>query len=232
MPDIILRAEPRLELGSRSSRRSRAQGKIPAVIYGHGLDAVAVLVDGRELQHALSSEAGLNALLTLEVGEDRHLSLARDLQRHPIRGSLLHVDFQIVRRDEQVSSEVPVTLVGDAVEVHRAGGLVEQQMFVTSVKAVPDRITHAIEVDVSAMVIGGSIRAGDLSAPEGVLLEADPDLVVVVAQPPVVATAGEAQEAAPEDSGGGVPAAESADVSGGSSGSGRGTGGANAGSES
>lgn len=232
MPDITLTAEPRLERGSRASRRSRAAGKVPAVIYGHGVDAISVAVDGRELQQVLSSEAGLNALLTLEVGADRHLAMARDLQRHPIRGNLLHVDFQIVRRDEQVISEVPVSLVGDAIEVHRAGGLVEQQMFAMSVRAVPGRIPHVFEVDVHAMTIGGSIRVGDVPVPEGVLLEADPDLVVVVAKPPVVSTSAAVEEAAPETAGTTPLAAGGRDASTGSSGSATDAAGSSSGAES
>ncbi|MDA8398555.1 MAG: 50S ribosomal protein L25 [Actinomycetota bacterium] len=219
MPEITLNVEPRPDLGSRSSRRMRSEGKVPAIIYGHGADALAIVVDARELQHALSTEAGLNALLTLEMGKDRHLALARELQRHPTRGILLHVDFQIVRRDEEVVSEVPVVLVGESLEVHRAGGLIEQQLFALSVKAVPDRIPRAIEADVSAMAIGDSIRVGDVVVPEGVSLEADADVVLVVAQPPVVAVASEAPEGAAETpEGASAPGVEAASTSSGPSG--------------
>src|SRR2546421_249751 len=103
MDEVGLAAQPRHEAGTRPSRRLRAAGKVPGVLYGHGIDAVALAVDGRELRGALSTPAGVNALLTLDVAGDRHLAMARQLQRHPVRGSVIHVDFVIVRRDEVVT---------------------------------------------------------------------------------------------------------------------------------
>ena len=83
-------------------------------------------VDGRDLRHALSGDAGLNQLLSLEVGSETHLALARSLQRHPVRHTVVHVDFQIVRRDEVISADVPIVLVGEAKAVEQEKGLVEQ----------------------------------------------------------------------------------------------------------
>ena len=83
-------------------------------------------VDGRELRHALSGESGLNQLLSLKVGSDTHLALARSLQRHPVRHTVIHVDFQIVRRDEVIAADVPIVLVGEAKAVEQEKGLVEQ----------------------------------------------------------------------------------------------------------
>src|ERR1700760_3994671 len=97
MAEITLVADPGRPTGSAASRRLRAAGRIPAVGYGHGGAGTSVSVDGRDLRHALSGEAGLNQLLSLKVGSDTHLALARAVQRHPVRHTVLHVDFQIVR---------------------------------------------------------------------------------------------------------------------------------------
>src|SRR5438067_689598 len=111
MQEVPLAAEARRSTGSGESRRLRAAGKVPAVLYGHGVTPQALTVDGRELRGALNQDAGLNALLSLEVDDARHLAMARQLQRHPIRGAVEHVDFVIVRRDEVVAAEVPLHLI-------------------------------------------------------------------------------------------------------------------------
>ena len=182
MPDVSLVAEVGRPTGTRNSRRLRAQGKIPAVVYGHGMDALPVVIDAKELRVALSTAAGANALLSLKVGGEQHLVLARELQRHPVRGSLLHVDFQVVRRDELIVSEVPIVITGEARDVHHEGGIVEQQLFNLTVRAVPSDIPSAITVDVSGLEVGSVIRVADLPLPPGVTAEVDGDTVVVAGQ--------------------------------------------------
>ena len=195
MEEVALAAEAGRPTGSAASRRLRAAGKIPAVLYGHGIDPEPLAVDGRSLRLALNHEAGLNALITLEVGDARHLAMARQLQRNPVRGTVSHVDFVIVRRDEIVTAEVPVRLEGEAEEVHRADGLVEQQLFNLTVHATPSTIPSAIEVDISGLAIGDAIRVGDLTLPEGVTTEVDPEETVVAGQASRVAADIEAEEA-------------------------------------
>ena len=105
-------------------RRLRREGKIPGVIYGHGTDPLPVAVVARELRVALNSEAGANQLLSLDTGSGTYLALAREMQRHPVAQTVTHVDFVIVRRDEVISADVPIILIGEAIEVHhrrRAG---------------------------------------------------------------------------------------------------------------
>jgi large subunit ribosomal protein L25 len=97
---------------------------VPAVLYGHGTDPISLAVDSRELRNALTGDAGLNALITLKVDSDSHLAMARQLQRHPVKGSVDHVDFVIVRRDEIVTADIPITLVGEATEVNQNDGIV------------------------------------------------------------------------------------------------------------
>ena len=186
MPEIKLPAECGRTVGSRPSGRLRAAGKVPAVVYGHGIEPLSVAVDGRALRAALTTEAGMNALLDLEVDGASHLTMAREVQRHPVRGSVMHVDFQVVRRDEVVAAEVPITLVGEATRVHQDDGVVDQQLFNLTIQATPGRIPNAIEVDVTELAIGETIRVGDLSLPPGVGTEVDPETPVVVGQPPQV----------------------------------------------
>ena len=186
MPEINLTAEVGRPSGSSHTRRLRASGKIPGVVYGHGVDPVAVAVDARELRHALNSEAGANALLNLDVGGTEHLTMARVLQRDPVRNAVVHVDFQIVRRDEVMTVEVPISLVGEAVAVHQGDGVVDQQMFSLTVHATPSAIPPHIEVDVSGLAIGDTIRVADVSLPAGVATEVDPEDPIVVGQPPQV----------------------------------------------
>lgn len=213
MEEVALAAEPGRTTGSAAARRLRAAGKIPAVVYGHGIDPQSVAVDGRSLRLALSQEAGLNALINLDVGGSQHLAMARQLQRDPVRGTVAHVDFVIVRRDEVVTAEVPVHLLGEAEKVQRADGLVEQQVFTLTVHATPANIPAAIEVDISGLDIGDVIRVGELSLPPGVITEQDAEEPVVAGQASRVAAEIEAVEAeAAEEAG--VPAEEVAAAGG------------------
>ena len=145
-------------------RRLRREGKIPGVIYGHGTDPLPVAVVARELRAALNSEAGANQLLSLDTGSGTYLALAREMQRHPVAQTVTHVDFVIVRRDEVISADVPITLVGEAIEVHHGDGLVEQQMFTLPINALPTAIPSSIEADISGLTIGGQVRVSDLDA--------------------------------------------------------------------
>jgi large subunit ribosomal protein L25 len=179
MPEINLAAERRVDAGSASSRRLRASGRVPAVVYGRGVEPIPVSVDERALRAALSTNAGANALIDLHIGKERHLALARELQRHPVRQNLSHVDFVVVRRDEVVAADVPVVLTGEAVGVNRNGGTVEQLVFTLRVHALPADIPHSIEFDVSALEIGDTIRLGAATIPEGVRVDGEEDTPIV-----------------------------------------------------
>ena len=182
MPEITLTAETGRPAGSRPTNRLRAAGKIPGVIYGHGIDPISVAVDARELRHALNTEAGANVLLSLEVDGGSHLAMAKALQRHPVRNTVVHVDFLVVSRDEVVTAEVPISLVGEAKEVHNADGVVDQQLFSITVHATPTAIPNVIEVDISGLTVGDAIRVGDLRLPDKVSTDLDPEDTIVVGQ--------------------------------------------------
>lgn len=211
MDEVSLVADVGRVTGSAEARRLRTTGKVPGVLYGHGIDPLPLAVDSRALRAALTSDSGLNALISLDVGGDRHLAMARQLQRHPVRRTVDHVDFVVVRRDEVVSVEVNIHLVGEALEVDRADGLVEQQLFSLVVHATPGNIPNVIEVDISDLSIGEAIRVGDLKLPEGVTTEVDPEDTVVAGQ--ASRTASEVEETAPEAAAAEEPAGAGSEAS-------------------
>ena len=181
MPEITLKAEVGRSTGSRATRRLRREGKIPAVVYGHGTEPLSIAVDGPALRVALTGESGTNQLLEIDTGSDRYLVLARSFQRHLVRGTVQHVDFQITSRDELVTVEVPVIIVGDAVDVRHADGTVDQQLFTISIKARPGAIPTSLELDISAMTIGDVLRVSDLPLPEGVVADTEPEAAIAIA---------------------------------------------------
>ncbi|MGI8792939.1 MAG: 50S ribosomal protein L25 [Acidimicrobiales bacterium] len=186
MPEINLTAESRPETGSAPARRLRTEGKIPAVVYGHGIDPLAVSVGGREVRAALTTESGTNALINLSIGADSHLTLARVLQRDPVRNTVTHIDFQVVSRDELITADVGITLIGEPKAVHEGGGVVDQQIFTLTIEAIPANIPNSIEVDISELEIGGAVRIGDLNLPEGVSTAVDADEPIVTGALPAL----------------------------------------------
>lgn len=180
MSEVTLKAAPGREPGSRASGRLRVVGQVPAVVYGHGITPVPVSVDWRELRAALTTEAGANALINLEVGSDQHLAVVRDMQRHPIRHDVLHIDFQVVSRDEIISMDVPVVLIGENDTIDKTdGATIEQQMHSLTINSKPGSIPNEIPVDISGLEVGSTIRVSDLTLPAGVETDVDPDETVV-----------------------------------------------------
>ena len=183
MAEITLVAEAGRPTGTSSARRMRTDGRIPAVLYGEGVaEPLPVSLVARELRQVLTTAAGLNAVLSVEVKGKKFLALARELQRHPVRGTLLHVDLQVVDPNKPIASNIPVTLVGEAVELHRADGLVDQQVFNLTVHSRPSDIPSHIELDISSLTLGGSLRVSDLPLPGGVTTDVDPEVIVVAGQ--------------------------------------------------
>ena len=178
MAELILKTDTSRELGTRPSRRLRRAGQIPGVVYGLGGDTVSVAVDARDLRSALTTDAGLNALLTLEVNGDRQLSLVKELQHHPVRNEVIHVDFIRVDADVAVEVEVRVVLEGEATAVANEDGVVDQLAFTVAVLAKPESIPNELSIDISEMVMGDTVRAGDLELPVGVELAGDSEELV------------------------------------------------------
>ena len=216
MADVRLAVATRTALGSGNSGRLRKEGKIPAVVYGRGTTPVSVTVDGRELRTALSGEAGLNALLNLDIDGSSHTALATQLQRHPTRGTVTHVDFQIVDRNQAITVDVPVEIVGEAEKVAQGGGQVIADLGTLTVNATPATIPQLIEVDVTALELGAVIRVADLTLPNGVTTDVDPETPVVTGLPPRTTSAeGVEDEQEGEEGAAGGDAAASAESDGG-----------------
>ncbi len=178
MSDVKLNVEPRLELGSGPAGRYRTAGKVPATVYGLEADPTSVLVGALELERILHGASGANTLITLNLADGDALALARQIQRHPTRGDLVHVDFVRIRRDVAVTAEVPLNLEGEAPGA-RAGGLLEQLIFSVTVEAVPGSIPNSITVDVSSLEMGDQIHISDLAVPAGVTLQHEAEELVV-----------------------------------------------------
>ena len=180
MDEIVLTVETGRSTGTRPSRRSRTAGKIPAVLYGLQQDPVTVSVDWPELRRAITTEAGLNAIIQLEVGGEKHMSIVKEIQRHPVRRDVLHVDFVRIDPDQDVTVDVSIVMVGEAKEVTDNDGMVDQNLFSLTINAAPDNIPTEIEVDISNRTMGDSVRVGDLVLPERVTTDVDPDEAVAV----------------------------------------------------
>jgi large subunit ribosomal protein L25 len=176
---LTLTAETGRVAGSRSSSRLRADGRVPGVVYGLGRDTVAVTVNWPELRRVLSTEAGLNALITLDVDGQRDLAIVKDLQRHPVRRNVLHIDFLRVDPDAPVAIDVPIVLVGEARQVESRRGVVDHPLKSITVNAKPSDIPAHIELAIDDLDIGVTVTVADLTLPAGVTTDVDPESPVV-----------------------------------------------------
>ena len=173
--------------GKGTARKIRASGRVPAVLYGHGMDPVSLAVDSRDLFHVLHTDAGTNVLIDLQVGSKHHLAMPREIQRDHIRGQFLHVDFLAVRRDEKITVDVPVNLVGESHGV-KEGGVVEHHLWELKVECFPTDVPDAIEADITPLGIGESLQVGDIAPPAGAAVLNEPtETIVSVVPPPVLA---------------------------------------------
>ncbi|HKD90028.1 MAG TPA: 50S ribosomal protein L25/general stress protein Ctc [Streptosporangiaceae bacterium] len=215
MPEVRIDAEPRMEFGKGPSRRTRAAGRVPAVLYGHSQEPRHLTLPGHEVLLALRTA---NVLIRLEgLPGGAQLALPKAVQRDPIKGYVEHVDLLVVRRGEKVTVDIPVQPVGDVAP----DGLLDQQLVQISVEAEATAIPPAVEVSVEGMAVGDSVHASDLRLPAGVTLAIEPDVLVlhVIAAPTAaqiqaelgegeaLAAAAEVPAAVPEAA---APAAETA----------------------
>jgi large subunit ribosomal protein L25 len=194
MSDTTLSAETGRVLGTRPSKRLRREGMVPAVLYGHGAEPVSVAVNGRELVRALTTEAGLNAILTLEVDGKKETALARELQRHPTRGDITHLDFLKISLTDTVETLVHIEFHGEPIGVKEEGGIVNTVTTSVNVRALVTNIPDSIEVDISALAIGDSTTVADLPEMEGVEFLDDPELTIATVAIPAAILADEEEE--------------------------------------
>jgi large subunit ribosomal protein L25 len=192
--EIVLTVEPRAERGRSSVRKLRADGLLPGVIYGAGIEPVALSVPRSELLRVLHQH-GAHPLVTVRVnGGQEYLALIKDLAIDPVRQLALHVDFHRVQADKPVQTEVEVTIVGTPAGV-RAGGILDVIVRTVAIEALPRELPEHIEFDASEMEVGSTARVGELVAPRGVTILTDPEQTLCT----VVAPAAEVEVLSPED---------------------------------
>jgi large subunit ribosomal protein L25 len=167
--------------GSAASRRLRREDKIPGVLYGHGMTPLSVTVERRALRLAVSGHAGMNTLLTLDVDGTSYPAIIKELQRHPVRRTVTHIDFLQVNLDEEITIAVPVVLEGEAKAVAYDGGMVDATYHEIEVTAKANNIPEAIVIDITNMQPGDVIRLADLTLPVGVTSHLDPDTAIASA---------------------------------------------------
>jgi large subunit ribosomal protein L25 len=197
VPEVKIAAETRSEFGKGAARRIRRQGRVPAVLYGHGNQTRHLTLPGHDMMLALKTP---NVLLRLEgLKNGSEIALPKAVQRDPLKGFLEHVDLILVRRGEKVTVEVPLRVSG---EIAPGDGMLNQLLVQIPVEADATNIPQGIDVDVEGMEIGQVVHAGDLRLPRGVSLQVEPDTLVlhVIAQQAAEPEAGEeeAAEGAPE----------------------------------
>lgn len=182
---IKLGVKPREERGSAEARRLRAAGLIPGVLYGAGKNAHPFSVEERELRRVLTGDHGLHAILDVVFDGQKtaHHAVLKDYQLDPVRTRLLHVDLHEVRLDRVIQTQVAVELVGESQGV-KEGGVLTLVLREVNVEALPMEVPDRLELDISEMIIGDSLRVSDLGVPEGVRLLDDPESVIATVSPP------------------------------------------------
>jgi large subunit ribosomal protein L25 len=187
MQQETLRAQKRVSSGSRPARRLRREGQVPAIVYGRDLDTVSLRVSDRDLYSILHTEAGLNALINLEIEDGGSvLTVAREVQRDPVRGDITHLDFIKVSLDEEIEAEVSLQLVGTPIGVREDQGLVEAIETTLMIRALPTQIPNAVELDIADLSVGDGLKVADLPQIEGVTYLADEEAPLVTILAPTV----------------------------------------------
>jgi len=199
MSSNVLIAETGRQTGSPSSRRLRREDRIPAVVYGLRMTPISVSVDRRDLRAALSGPSGVNTVLDLTVDGTVYPAIVKEMQRHPVRRSVSHIDFLQVNLDVEITVSVPVVLLGEAKEVAMNNGLVDLQMAEIQVTTTPRTIPDSIEIDISEMTVDDVITVGQLPVPAGCVFAHEEDQPVVTVT--ILRTAAEEEEETSEEEG-------------------------------
>jgi large subunit ribosomal protein L25 len=206
MATAQLSASTRSDTGKGVARTLRRDGKVPGVIYGHAREAQPLAVDSRELERLLERFAASSTIIELDLSGTKANTLIREIQRHPVRRNVIHIDFQELVAGEKVVVSIPIVLTGTADGVRNSGGVLDQLLRQLSIRVDPANIPNHIDVDVTVLTIGHSIHVGDITVPEGVEVMDDEEITVAtVAAPkaeaevaPVVAEGEAAVAAEPE----------------------------------
>ena len=199
---VKLKAEHRTGIGRSAARKLKAQGAIPAVVYGGKDKPQPLQVSARDVNAMLSHASGENILVELEIAGGNRMALVQEIQHAPLGGKVLHIDFHAVSMDEKIHADVPLEPTGMANGVKNFGGLLEQSLRSLSIECLPRDLPDRITVDISALNIGDAIHVRDIPLPSGVTARVQPDLtafsVVAPAVEEVPVVAAEAAAAGPE----------------------------------
>lgn len=183
-----LRAEPRSDSGKGPARRLRATGRVPATLYGRGVEPTSIHVSAQDLLHLFHQGGGASVLVDLKLDGNEYLTIVRELQRDLIHNRFIHVDFMAVARDEKIVVNVELHEIGESSGV-KAGGVVEHHLREIEVRCLPADVPERIEFDISRLRIGDSIRVGDLAPSDAIEILTDPDtMVLAVVEPAVMDT--------------------------------------------
>src|SRR6266496_2276141 len=180
---VSLSASPRQATGKGAARQARFQGKVPAVIYGHGREAQPLEVEAKALEKALTGVEPASTIIELAVDGKKTKTLIREIQRHPIRPDIIHVDFYEIHAEEKVKLKVPVHLVGNPDGVRNAGGVLDQVTREVEIEVMPENIPDRVELDVTALKIGDSLHVRELTIPNAKLLT-EAELTIATVVPP------------------------------------------------
>jgi len=180
---VSLAANPREKTGKGAARQARFAKQVPAVIYGHGRPTQPLMLDALSLEQALAGIEPASTVIELTVDGKKTRTLIREIQRHPIRPDIIHVDFYEIHADEKVTLKVPVHLVGAPDGVRNAGGVLDQVTREVEIEVLPENIPDRVELDVTALMIGDSLHVRDLTIPNAVILTGA-DLTIATVVPP------------------------------------------------
>jgi large subunit ribosomal protein L25 len=188
---VKLSVRPRVEAGRNAVGKVRARGAIPAVIYGAKDAATNLEVDRKDIENLLSRAVGENILVELEIRDgaktSTRISLIQEVQHHPVRGEIIHVDFHAVSMTEEIDAEVVLEPEGEPIGVKTFGGLLQQNMRSLPIRCLPQDLPEIVIVDVSGLNIGESLHVRDIQLPKGVVAVPDADLTVFLVSEPTVA---------------------------------------------
>ncbi len=184
MASATLSATLRHDTGKGVARKLRQNGEIPGVIYGHGRAPQSLTVNAREFERLISRVAAGSTVIELDLGGTTARSLIREIQRHPFKKLIMHVDFQEVVAGEMITLKCPIVYVGTPYGVRTEGGLLDQIMHEITIQALPSAIPDHINVDVTDLHVGKSLHVSDLTMPEGVKVVDDGSATVCIVQPP------------------------------------------------
>ena len=183
--DVELIAAPRREKGKEAVKKIKRHGRIPAVIYGHAFEPLPVSLDERSFRALMRRERGLHGLLSLKLegaDEGEHMVVVKEVQRHPIKDHILHVDFQRIRSDEKLHAVVSLRFEGEPVGV-KAGGILQHYLYEVTVECYPKDLPEEITVDVSGLNLKENLRVSQLPRLEGVGYVNNPEEIVAAVTP-------------------------------------------------